>query len=306
MLQIENLTFSPSQSDFRLNVPQWSCSAAERIAIVGRSGSGKTTFLKLLAGLLQPETGSIEWRGKRVKGADERLVPGHDTIKLVQQDFGQDPHLKVIENLRKYILSHDDDERAERIGAWLDRLEISELGQRQARHLSGGQLQRVALAQTLLASPEVMLMDEPFSNLDPLLKNEFIPALRALFAEEEVTLITVMHDPMDALRMANRIVVFHDGEIIEDGNGEDLYLRPQKMETVRLFGMANSLSDAQAKAWFENPDRLHKTEGIYWFRPYEMTTENLIVPFEIERSFPKDGKRWSEVSIDGTPLIFSS
>lgn len=306
MLRVENLTYQyPQSGDFALNVSEWSCSENERVAIVGRSGSGKTTFLKCLAGLLQPSSGAIYWKDEKVKGASERLVPGNDKIKLVQQDFGQDPHIKVVENLRKYILSHDDDERADRISHWLRELNIESLGTRKTIHLSGGQLQRVALAQTLLAEPEVLLLDEPFSNIDPIHKQEFIPALRSLFNREDTTMITVMHDPVDALRLVDRMVVFGEGEIVEDGTPDELYHRPKTLESVRLFGTVNVLEPVEYSGIFGfEPDR-PSVEGMCWFRPHEMRLSQVKAPFEIVHKLPMQGDTWVEIMVNGVLLVLS-
>lgn len=306
MLVVQNLTYAYTSSEsFQLDVPEWECPEGGRVAIVGKSGSGKTTFLKCLAGLLQPDSGTIRWKDERVKGADERLVPGNDRIKLVHQDFGQDPHMKVVENLRKYILQHDDEARADRIQKWLNELAIEELGSRKTVQLSGGQLQRVALAQTLLAEPEVMLMDEPFSNLDPIHKQEFIPSLRRLFDRESTTLISVMHDPMDALQMAERVVVFSDGRILEEGTPEELLNAPKFLETVRLFGAVNVLPEAEYTALFGEQAAHPTIDGFRWFRPNEMKLDNLVKDYHLIRRLPMPGETWLELEVDETILVVS-
>lgn len=275
------------------------------MAIVGRSGSGKTTFLKCLAGLLQPNGGDILWANEKVKGAKERLVPGNETIKLVRQDFGQDPHLSVVENLRKYILSHEDEERAVRISKWLEELALEELGHRKALQLSGGQLQRVALAQSLLAEPEVLLMDEPFSNLDPIHKHEFIPALRNLFEQEKMTTISVLHDPIDALRFADELVVFKEGRIIESGKAESLFHNPKSLETVRLFGVVNIISPEENQQWLGGKLVKSEVEGKLWFRPHEVKLADVKVAYQKERSLPVADGRWIEIRIDQRLLMVS-
>ncbi len=306
MLSVENLVFSyPSESAFTLDVPSWKSVEGARIAVVGRSGSGKTTFLKCLAGLLQPKTGEIVWKDERVPGAKERLVPGNDKIKLVQQDFGQDPHVKVVENLRKYILSHDDSSRAKRIDRWMRQLEIGELEDRKTLQLSGGQMQRVALAQALLAEPEVLLMDEPFSNLDPIHKNEFIPALRALFEKDQVTTISVLHDPVDALRIADHIVVFRDGKIIEEGDTRAIFFEPQNLETLKLFVIVNILEPEEYQSIFQKDFDKPLIEGMAWFRPAERKVEELQVSFETKNLLPTPDCNWREIVIDDKLYILS-
>lgn len=306
MLKVTDLTFQyANHGEFVLDVPSWECAKGERVAIIGRSGSGKTSFLKCLAGLLQPNSGAIHWLDERIQGADERLVPGNDKIKLVHQNFDQDPHLKVVENLRKYILSLDDEERASKINNWLQQLNIEELEQRKTLLLSGGQLQRVALAQTLLAEPEVMLMDEPFSNLDPIHKSDFIPALRSLFEDEEVTTIAVLHDPADALRIADRVVVFKDGQIVEEGSASELYHQPKTLETVQLFGWANILTVEEDRAYFNHELQKPLVEGKRWFRPNERSTGDLKVDFVIERELPVSGFSLVEVRVSEKLLLLA-
>lgn len=306
MLQVEQLLFHyQSEPSFQLDIPRWECQIGESIAIVGRSGCGKTTFLKCLAGLLQPTSGNVYWKSDRVRGADERLVPGNDRIKLVRQDFGQDPHLKVVENLRKYILQHDDEERSGRIQRWLSELMIEDLHSRKTIQLSGGQVQRVALAQTLLAEPEVLLLDEPFSNLDPVNKQEFIPSLRRLFENENTTLISVLHDPLDALRMADRIVVFDGGRIIEEGSPNQLLHQPKYLETVRLFGTVNIMEIEEYIKYFsaEMPHSL--VEGKVWFRPHEITLSDLRFDVKVERNIYMPQGEWVEIEIGQRSFILS-
>ncbi len=306
MLEVRHLTYRyNNHSDFELDVPHWSVKPGSRVAVIGRSGSGKTTFLKALAGLIQPSSGEILWQDQRVKGAKERLVPGNDKIKLVLQDFGQDPHLPVVENLRRYILEHDDNERADRISRWLEQLGLEELGERKTLHLSGGQLQRVALAQSLLAEPEVLLLDEPFSNLDPIHKQRFIPALRQLFENEVTTTISVLHDPIDALRIADHIVVFGKGKILEEGLAADIYRNPKHLETVRLFGTVNVIDPEDAERWLTIKPNKSLIEGKYWFRPEEHRLTDLKTDYTHFRTFPTSSGNWSEVQVGNELLVIS-
>jgi len=189
-------------------------SSGDAIVIVGPSGCGKTTLLRLIAGLEVPDAGSISANGARVAEPGHNLVPPHDRgLGFVFQDLALWPHLTVGENLG-FVLGSAHVPRAERASRGqraLDMMRIGQLGGRYPHQLSGGEQQRVALARALVGQPQVLLLDEPFSSLDPDLRATLRAELHQLRRELQVTMVYVTHDREDAAALADTVVEMRAG-----------------------------------------------------------------------------------------------
>src|SRR6478672_4156198 len=172
----------------------------EKIAIAGETGSGKTTLLKMIAGLIQPQTGMISLEGERVQGPDEQLIPGHPRIGYLSQHFELRNNYRVEELLDMANLVPDDE--AEKIYSICD---IAHLKQRWTDQLSGGEKQRISLAKLLTARPRLLLLDEPYSNLDLIHKRKMKLAIEELGEQMGITCILVSHDAADMLSWADKI-----------------------------------------------------------------------------------------------------
>lgn len=208
----------------------------EIAALVGGSGSGKTTLLRMLAGLAQPDNGSIHFRGEAVQGPDEQLVPGNPAIRLVHQHFELAHRLSVYQNVTQKLRHLPADHQAARALELLEVCRLSDLKDKKVEDLSGGEKQRLALARTLAEEPELLLLDEPFSNLDPILKEEIKEALSLFIRQEGIAAILVSHDPKDALSMADKLWVLQEGELLQEGRPEDVYFRSTTPAVAALFG----------------------------------------------------------------------
>ena len=188
----------------------------ERIAFLGRSGAGKTTALKVINGLIAPSSGEILVNGASV--AKEELPALRRRIGYVMQQPALFPHRTVFDNIATVprLLQWNEERVRNEAERLLDQLELppKTFASRFPRMLSGGQQQRVAIARALIASPEILLCDEPFSALDPLIRTELQTLLRNTIAN--VTLVFVTHDVREALRIAERIIVFDEGRVIAD------------------------------------------------------------------------------------------
>ncbi len=191
--------------------------AGEAIVILGPSGCGKTTLLRLIAGLEVPDAGIITANGTQVARPGHNLVPPHERgLGFVFQDLALWPHLTVDENLG-FVLGATPmprAERASRVQRALDMMRIGRLGDRYPHQLSGGEQQRVALARALVRQPQVLLLDEPFSSLDPELRTALRAELDQLRRELKVTMMYVTHDRDDASALADRVVQIRAGRII--------------------------------------------------------------------------------------------
>ena len=146
----------------------------EFVSIIGESGSGKSTLLRIAAGLLTQTGGEVLLDGKKIENPEQKLVPGYDEIKLIHQDYQLFPNTSVEENITRPLLNYEENYRNQRVGHLLDRLGLTPYKDRLPRQLSGGQQQKVAIAQALAVEPEVLLLDEPFSHLDAIQKRKLI------------------------------------------------------------------------------------------------------------------------------------
>ena len=214
----------------------------EVISILGESGSGKSTLLRLIAGLEDADHGSIAIDDEVIKGPTDNLVPGYDFVSLVFQNFQLQRFKTIRDNIASEIYFLDAEHRDERVNELLDLCRLVDKSADFPHQLSGGQQQRVAIAIALAKEPEVVLMDEPFSNLDSRLKTiirqEMIDILRA----EGVTVVMVSHDHADALSVADRIMVMRKGEMVQIATPEELYHFPTSEYAASFLGPINYLS----------------------------------------------------------------
>jgi iron(III) transport system ATP-binding protein len=214
----------------------------ELLTLLGPSGCGKTTTLRLLAGLDRPDAGRIRVAGETVAG-ESRFVPPEDRdIGLVFQEFALFPHLTVAENVAFGIDDWSGDEREARVAELLDLVSLSGYGDHDPDDLSGGQRQRVALARSLAPEPDVLLLDEPFSNLDVALRKEMREEVRAIIKETGVTAVSVTHDQEEALSISDRVAVVHDGRVEQIGRPEAVFEHPESRFVADFLGQAGFLS----------------------------------------------------------------
>ncbi len=204
---------------------------SQRIAIAGETGSGKSTLLRMIAGLVQPDAGKILFEGQHVKGPEDMLVPGHPSIAYLSQLFELPKFLRV-EQVLDYANTLSDKQALK-----LFRLcHIQHLLKRKTDELSGGERQRVALARQLLTQSRLLLLDEPYSNLDILHKNTLKKVIDDLIAEVGLTIILVSHDPLDTLSFAEEIFVLQKGKVIQQGTPSTIYKQPENEYVAGLFG----------------------------------------------------------------------
>ncbi|HTH83678.1 MAG TPA: ABC transporter ATP-binding protein [Mucilaginibacter sp.] len=216
-------------------------------AIIGESGSGKSTLLRLLYGLLSPDEGEVQFKGERIWGPEEKLIPGHDAMKMVTQDTdGLNVYAKVWDNIAVLMPNTDVAAKQERTTQALKQLNIFHLADKQAFYLSGGEKQRVAIARALITRPQVLLLDEPFNQVDTSFREGLQQDIRQIVQETGLTVIMVSHDPAEVLSMADELIVLKEGEILESGHPKTLYQNPQNLYTARLLTNCNILTGEEA------------------------------------------------------------
>lgn len=222
--------------------------------IAGASGSGKSTLLKLIAGLLSPDSGEVRYSGKRVLGPSEKLIPGHEAMKVVAQDFNLNIYAKVYDNIAGLLSNTDLKGKQRKTLEVMEFLRIDHLAQKRAVDLSGGEQQRVAIARAIITGPEVLLLDEPFSQVDAMFKNELRADIRRMATYLGITVVLVSHDPVDGLSMADKMMIIKDGMLIEEGSPNTLYHHPKELYTATLLTNCNIISAVEARVLNINTD----------------------------------------------------
>jgi iron(III) transport system ATP-binding protein len=224
-----------------LEVPRGSLTA-----LLGPSGCGKTTVLRMVAGLIAPDAGRIVIDGRPV--ADGRTsVPAEDrAVGLVFQDYALFPHLSVTRNVAFGLRDRSRRDRDRRVAEVLELVDLGALGERLPRQLSGGQQQRVALARALAPAPELILLDEPFSNLDAAMRASVREDVRAILRAADATAVFVTHDQEEALSLTDRVAVMHAGRIHQLADPHTLYTRPATRFVAEFVGEADVVPGRRA------------------------------------------------------------
>jgi len=208
----------------------------ELVALLGPSGCGKTTLLRLIAGFERPDSGEIMLDGRLVASPRGVVPPERRRVGMVFQDYALFPHLSVAENIAFGVPRR---ERRRRLPELLEVVDLEGYERRYPHELSGGQQQRVALARALAPAPSLVLLDEPWSNIDPLLRTAMRDDLAAILRQVGVTVVLVTHDREEAFSLADRIALMRHGTIVQSGSPEALYLQPTDRWAAEFVGAGN-------------------------------------------------------------------
>lgn len=252
MLRLENVTKSFGKAgvyDLSLHLEP-----GEIMAVLGASGSGKTTLLNLVAGLLEPDEGHIFLGNDNVT----HQPPEKRGVAYVFQDLALWPHLSALDHLL-LVMKNPNRELAHQL---LNRVGLAGLEARKPHQLSGGQKQRVALARALAAKPRLLLLDEPYSALDPVLREELRLEVAQLLRAEHVSVLHVTHDPDEALSVADRVAVMEGGRIVQVGTPIEVYARPQTLSAARAFGRLNLLEVQVHGGQVQLNGQVWRVEGV--------------------------------------------
>jgi iron(III) transport system ATP-binding protein len=216
----------------------------EFVSLLGPSGCGKTTTLRLLAGFLQPDAGEIRVDGNVVSSAALLVPPERRNMSMIFQSYAVWPHMTVAQNVAyglkfKKLSKQDVDAKVTKL---LDVVHLAELKDRYSAELSGGQQQRVALARALVVEPQILLMDEPLSNLDANLREEMRFEIRRLHEEFKITTVYVTHDQAEAMATSDRVAVLDHGRLVQVGGPAEIFDRPKTRFVAEFVGKANILT----------------------------------------------------------------
>lgn len=254
LLKVSNVT-RQIEDTVAVNAVSFTQNKLERIAISGETGSGKSTLLKMIAGLIQPDSGTILFENLRIAGPDEKLVAGHPHIAYLSQHFELQKFLRV-----EQILEYASQLSADEAQTLFEICRIDHLLKRKTDELSGGEKQRIAIARLLISAPRLLLLDEPFSNLDMTQRNTLKTVLEDICKGLKITCILVSHDPQDVLSWADRILIMRNGKIVQKGAPENVYKMPVNGYTAGLFGKFSTLSVAETSLHIPGRNKMKQKE----------------------------------------------
>ena len=251
----------------------------EIFAILGPSGCGKTTTLRCIAGFERVTSGTVSVRNRMLSGPGVHVSPEERTVGIVFQNYALFPHLTVLDNVAFGLNGAAEAEREERARDALGMVGLDGFEDRQPQHLSGGQQQRVALARTLAPEPDLILLDEPFSNLDALLREETRQEVRELLKNKGMSAVLVTHNQEEALSFADRLGVMRGGQIDQVGTPEEVYYQPRTLFVAQFLGRTNLLLSQAAGTTADTPLGTvalnHEAEGtvLVSMRPEHLALE---------------------------------
>lgn len=278
MLQVQDISFSYTDKPVIKNV-SFTINKGENIAIIGESGCGKSTLLKLIYGLYDLNEGKIFYNEKPILGPKYNLVPGMPYMKYLAQDFDLSPFETVAENVGKFLSNGFANMKKLRVQELLEMVEMEQFSNVKASLLSGGQKQRVALVRVLALEPEVILLDEPFSQIDAFRKNALRRNLFRYLKQKGITCIIATHDSTDALSFADEAIVMRNGEVIVKDNPTKIYEDPETRYVASLFGEVNEVATHLLVPY---EDETHKT--LVYPHQFKMVAESNL-PVKIRRTY---------------------
>ncbi len=240
MLELDSIFFTYIDNPVIKNV-SFSVSKGNNVAIIGESGSGKSTLLKLIYGLYDLNQGEIRYNDKLILGPKYNLIPGEDCVKYLAQDFDLMPYISVEENVGKFLSNIYKDIKKARVAELLELVEMTEFAKVKAKNLSGGQQQRVALARVLALEPEILLLDEPFSQIDSFRKNKLRRNIFSYLKEKQISCIVATHDSIEALSFSDETIVIKNGKIVVKDTPKKLFTDPLNSYVASLFGEVNQI-----------------------------------------------------------------
>ncbi len=233
-LAVQNI-YTKEMSGFSLKNITFGLSQSKTLGIAGATGSGKSTLLKIVAGIESPSSGNVYFKGERVKKIpEEKLIPGHPGIAYLSQYFELRNHYRM-EELMSYanLLTQAESERIFQL------CKVDHLLKRKSDEISGGEKQRLALARLLISKPELLILDEPYSNLDLIHKNLLKSVISGLKDQLNISIILVSHDPSDLLSATDEMLIIRDGALIQQGAPATVYLQPFDEYSGALLGKYN-------------------------------------------------------------------
>lgn len=294
LLEINNLYFSHTKDKPLFQNLNLGFEEGRIIALAGESGCGKSTLLNLIYGLLDWESGEIIFNGTRLLGPKGNLVPGEAEMKLVAQNFDLMPYATVAENVGKFISNINLAQKKETVLELLEVVGLQEFAGVLPKYLSGGQQQRVAIARALSVLPKLLVLDEPFSNLDFSRKIELRERLFRYVKQHQISLIISTHELQEIMPWLDQIVILQDGRLIQNESPEETYKRPYNSYVAKLFGEVNIFSEEEA-ADFQLPK--------FSYYPKEIKISDHGTEAELLESRFAGNHYWNKIRVKNKELI---
>jgi len=292
MLKVDISSFSYTDKVILKDV-HLSLKRGDHLAILGESGCGKSTLLHLIYGLLHLENGSIFWDDVPLKGPRFNLIPGEDFMKLVAQEYNIMPYITVAENIATYLPRLNQDEDEERVHELLSVVEMSDFANTMVKDLSGGQKQRVALAKALAKKPKLLLLDEPFSNIDTFRKNKLRRRIFEYLKEHHISCITATHDAEEALAFSDKLLILENGKPVALGTPYEVY---HSLNTPYLAGFFGEFTVLKAD---------DGTLKILLPHQLQISAEQTDLKVLIKHSYYKGSHYLIKGEFDNAPLYFN-
>jgi len=259
MLQIKGVSLSFQKPV--LNLINLSIKKGEIMGLVGKSGAGKSSLLKIMAGLIDQDAGEVLLDGQLLLKSSFRLIPGAEGIEMVNQDFKLDPYHTVEENIRESILSWATDKRNKRVEQMLRLLELKELRHQKAHLLSGGEQQRLAIARAIAKKSKVLLLDEPFAHLDTRLRIKLTNYLLKIRELEQLSIVIVSHDGQDILGISDTVCILKKGKLSAKKNPISSYYNLSNKADALLFGPINAVLINEKRVLFRPDEFVENKNG---------------------------------------------
>lgn len=294
LLEINNLYFSYSKEKPLFENLNLRFEEGKIIALAGESGCGKSTLLSLVYGLLDWQRGDIIFDGEKLLGPKGNLVPGESRMKFVAQNFDLMPYATVAENVGKFISNINLKKKKETVSELLEVVGLEEFANVLPKYLSGGQQQRVAIARALSVLPKLLILDEPFSNLDFPRKIELREKLFRYVRQQNISLIISTHELQDVIPWLDQIVVLQDGRLIQNDTPEETFKNPYNPYVAKLFGEVNIFSDTEMAGF-----ALRK----FSYYPTEIKISENGMEAEILESRFAGNYYWNKVMVNNKELI---
>ena len=296
MLVIKNISFTYIDDTVIDNI-SFKIPKGQNVAVIGESGCGKSTLLKLLYGLYDLDKGEILYNDERIFGPKFNLIPGEDYIKYLAQDFDLMPYVTVEENVGKFLSNIYRDKKKARVQELLEMVEMTEYAKVKAKYLSGGQQQRVALARVLALEPEILLLDEPFSQIDSFRKNSLRRNLFNYFKEKQITCIIATHDSTEALSFSDETIVLQDGKLLAKGSSKELYANPPSLYIASLFGEVNELKQSH---FTDSED----AKPVFLYPHQLKVVDNGALKVIVKQSYFKGSHYLVKAAFENKPIFF--
>lgn len=299
MLKVEINSFSYSEKIILKDL-FFTLRPGEHLSILGESGCGKSTLLHLVYGLLHLENGNIFYNEKKLLGPTQTLIPGEPFMKLVAQEFNIMPFTTVAENLGSHLSRLDKEKDEKRIDELLEVVEMEAFKNTLVKNLSGGQKQRVALAKALANEPEILLLDEPFSNIDVFRKNKLQRKIFNYLKENNISCITATHDSEEALAFSDQILMLKNGTLEMVGTPLFIYNNVSTEYQAGFFGEANLL----LKSLFSSESNSEKI--VVFPHQLEISNEKTKLKVTVKTTYFKGSFYSIETDFEGKTVFFNT